>query len=197
MRTLARFATALVTTTIVVGATATTAHAQTTTVKDKASDVLSFTDQSTDTRGTQLGYRESVASGVDLRSLRAKHTKKSVAIRVKFADLGTETLPIIGLRLDDDSEPSRFVVVSASGEADVINAHGTKRCTVPLTAQLGASGYLNVVVKRSCLAAPKRVKVSVFAAREGFQGHNTPYMADTVSPDSVRGDGWTTWLKAG
>jgi hypothetical protein len=196
MRLIGRTATALLTTTIVLGGTATAATAQSTTIKDKASDVVSYTDHQ-DERGTQLGYADSVASGVDMRSLRVKHTKKSVTVRVKFANLSPEATPIISVRRDGESRPTRFVVVADENRASVITTRGSKKCSAPLTARLGKGGYLDVVVKRSCLGDPKRIKVSALAGTgEGFLGDAGPGTVDIFSPTSVRGEGWTKWLKA-
>lgn len=195
MRITARVAAALMTTTIVVGS-ASSAFAESTTVKDKASDVISFADQTSDTRGTQLGYAESIASGIDIRSLRVKHTKKSVALRVKFSNLSGESLPIMGLRLNGASAPTRFVVVADNTKAKVVNTQGTRRCHAPMTVRVGSRGYVDVVIARSCLGNPNRLKASAFAATKGLQGDNAPYLADALSPNSVRGEGWTKWLKS-
>ncbi|MCD9197578.1 hypothetical protein [Aeromicrobium wangtongii] len=195
MRTTARLAATLLTTSIAVAGTATVAAAETTTLKDKASDVLSYTSMK-DERGTVLGYAESVASGVDLRSLRVKHTKKSVGVTVKFSSLNGDALPMVSIRLDGRSKPSRFVVVAGEGKARVIDTQETRRCHAPMTVRLGAKGYLNVVVPRSCLGDPRRVKVSAFAATEGLQDDNAPFLTDAVSPTNVHAQHWTKWLKA-
>lgn len=197
MRTTTRVAAILLTTTIVAGGTAASASAQVTTLKDKASDVLSFADQTTDERGTRLSYSESVASGVDLRSLKAEHTKKSLSVSVKFADLSPEALLIVSLRLDGKRKPSRFLIVSGDQKASVIDATGKKQCSAGVSGRLGASGYVKFVAQRSCLDDPKRIKVSAFVGDQGLSGDDTPYKGDSLSPTSVRGEGWTTWLRAG
>ena len=63
MRIIGRTAATLLTTTIVLGASATAATAQATTIKDKASDVVTYSDTNTD--GSVLSYADSVASGAD------------------------------------------------------------------------------------------------------------------------------------
>jgi len=197
MRTTGRTAATLLTTAIVLGGTATAAHAQTTTIKDRASDVVSYADQQ-DERGTQLSYADSVASGIDMRSLRVKHTKKSVAIRLTFSDVSPEAVPILNIRLDGRSKPSRFVVVADEEKANVVNVKGSRTCSAPLKVRLGKKGYLDVVVKRSCLGDPKRIKVSaVTGIGSGFTGDNGPASVDRFSPSAVRGEGWTKWLRAG
>lgn len=196
MRTSARVAATLLTTALVVAGTATAASADTDTVKDKASDVLSYADQTTDENGTQLGYADSIASGVDLRSMRVKHTKKSVAIRVKFSALADTTTVIASVRVDGKSKPSRLVVNTGETKGKVFTSRGDKRCTVPVTHKYGRGGSVSFVVKRSCLGDPKRVKVSVFAADAGYASDNGAVKTDAVSPNSVRSSSYTSWLKA-
>ncbi|MBD8608234.1 hypothetical protein IFT73_15350 [Aeromicrobium sp. CFBP 8757] len=197
MRTSARVAATLLTTTVVIGGTATVASAQSTTLRDKSADVISFADQTTDERGTQLGYSDSVASGVDLRSMRVKHTKKSITVTLRFAELSGETTPIASLRLDGASKASRYLLISGDDRAAVVDTKGRKRCNASVTARLGAKGYVKFTAKRSCLKNPRRIKVAGFAADAGYQaGDDTPFKADSVSPKSVRGDAWTKWLKA-
>jgi hypothetical protein len=196
MRTSARVAATLLTTALTVAGTAAAASADTDTVKDKASDVLSYADQTTDTNGTQLGYADSVASGVDLRSMRVKHTKKSVAITVKFSNLARTTTVYASVRVDGKSKPSRYVVNSGRKTGVVLNAQGDKRCSVPVTHKYGRSGSVSFVVKRSCLSDPKRVKVSVTAFDAGIMTDNGPVKTDAVSPTSVRNSSFTSWLKA-
>jgi hypothetical protein len=196
MRTSARVAATLLTTALTVAGTAAAASADTDTVKDKASDVLSYADQTTDTNGTQLGYADSVASGVDLRSMRVKHTKKSVAITVKFSNLARTTTVYAAVRVDGKSKPSRYVVNTGRKTGVVLNSQGDKRCSVPVTHKYGRSGSVSFVVKRSCLGDPKRIKVSAFATDPGFFSENTPFKLDTLSPNNVRGTSFTSWLKA-
>jgi hypothetical protein len=196
MRTSARVAATLLTTALAVAGTATAASADTDTVKDKASDVLSFADQTTDENGTQLGYADSVASGVDLRSMRVKHTKKSVAIKIRFSNLGRATTVYASVRVDGKSRPSRIVVNTGENKGKVFNARFDKRCTVPVTHKYGRGGSVSFVVKRSCLGDPQRVKVTASAFDEGFATDNGPVKTDAVSPNNVRGSAYTSWLKA-
>lgn len=196
MRTSARIAATMLTTSLALAGTTAAASADTDVVKDKASDVLSFTDQTTDENGTRLGYADSIASGVDLRSVRVKHTMRSVAIKVAFSNLADTTTVIASVRVDGTSKPSRLVINTGENKGQVFNARGDKRCTVPVTHSYGRSGSVNFVVKRSCLGDPKRVKVSVFAADAGYATDNGPFKADAVSPTSVQGSAYTSWVKA-
>ena len=194
MRTTARIAAALLSTTIVLGASATSAFAQTTTVKDKPSDVLSFADQTTDERGTQLGYTASKQTGIDLRSMRVKHTTKSVAVNLKFADLDPSTTVFVSFRTNGSSQPIRLFVNTGENKGTVFNAYGTKRCTVPISHRYGTSGSINAVIKRSCLGTPKRIKASASAVDPGYFGNDTAFLIDPLSPTKVRGESWSRWL---
>lgn len=181
----------------IIGSTVGSAHAQSDTVKDNASDVLSFADQTIDRRGTQLGYSESVASGVDVRSLRVSHTKKSVKVTAKFSNLDDATTVYVALRINGRSTPTRLLVNTYDDRGTVVTNGGRKRCSVPLTTRVGSNGLVRATIKRSCLGNPKKIKASVSAVDQGYFGDNTPYLADWLSPNSVRGEAWTTWLKAG
>jgi hypothetical protein len=196
MRTSARVAATLLTTALAVAGTAAAASADTDTVKDKASDVLSYADQTTDQTGTQLGYADSIASGVDLRSMRVKHTTQSVAIKVRFSNLAKTTTVVASVRVDGKSQPSRFVFNTSAKKATVVNARGAEPCTVPVAHKYGRGGSVNFVVKRSCLGDPKRIKVSVSALDAGFAAGNGAVKADAISPKNVRGTSYTSWLKA-
>lgn len=171
------------------------AHAQSETVKDKSSDVIRYADQ-TDEQGTVLGYTESVDSGLDLRSMQVKHTKKSVSVKLKFAKLNAGTTVYVGFRADGKKTPSRVLVGIDKKFALVMNARGDIRCQAPLTTRLGKNGSIRAVVKRSCLGTPKKIKVSAAATDDQALEENVPYLGDTLSPTAVCGEAWTKWLKA-
>lgn len=173
----------------------TAATAQSATIKDRTSDVLHYADAD-DERGTQLGYADSVATGIDLRSMRIKHTKKSVVVDLRFSDLDAETGVYVALRLDGESRPSRYLINIENQKGQVVNTQGRKRCSVPLTSRTGKRGTIHAVIKRSCLGDPTKIKASVFSFDSGFFSDNDPYAADPLSPTAVRGQAWTTWLKA-
>jgi hypothetical protein len=196
MRLIGRTATALLTTAIVLGGTATASTAQSTTIKDKTSDVLTYADQTTDKRGVQLGYSESVASGTDLRSMRVKHTKKSVSVKITFSELAADTTVYVSLRLNGRSRLTHVLANTYDDTGVIINAQGRKQCSVPLKTHVGTGGSINAVIKRSCLGDPKKIKAAAFTVDQGFFGDNTPYTGDVLSSRGVRDEQWTKWLKA-
>lgn len=199
MRTITRAAAAVLTTTLALGAGVAPALADTATVKDKASDVIRFANLDDD-RGTILGYSESVASGLDLRSMRVKHTKKSVAVKLRFSRLNNQATAFVYFKLPGESVPTRFLLTVSKKEGQLVSFENNKKgCTVPLTTRTGTNGYINAVVKRSCLDNPKRVKVAAGTVSAGLlaDDEDSPYLTDSVSPTSYRGISFTRWLSAG
>lgn len=194
MRTTARAAAVLLASTIVVGGTAATAHAQATTVKDKASDVVTYTSGSED--GTVLGYRDSIASGADIRSLKVNHGKKSVTLTVKFAELGPDTTISALFRVNGKKQPSLVLVSPSPGKADVYNRKGKKVCSARVTTRTGTKGFVKAVVKRSCLKNPKKIRVAADATAAVSSGGTFSVHYDVVSKNSVRTPTWTKTLKA-
>jgi hypothetical protein len=194
MHLIARAATTLVTTALVVGGTAAAANAQATTIRDKVSDVVTYSD--TNQNGTVLGYTDSVATGADIRSLKVKHSTKSVTIALAFAELGPDTSMSAVFRLNGKKQPSLGLVSTGKRSADVFNLKGKKVCSAKLTTTTGTKGSIKAVVKRSCLKNPKKIKVGADATAFTQSGDTFTVHQDVVSTSSVRSFGYTKWLKA-
>lgn len=192
MRTSARVAATLLTTTIVVGGTATSAFAQAATVKDKSADVISYADEK-DEQGTVLGYSDSVASGADIRSLKVDHGKKKVTVTLKFSNLKSTTTASIVFRPDNKRQPNRVLVNTGRKSGEVYDLKYKARCAVPLKTKLGKGGYVKATIKRSCLGTPKKLKVTassyIFTANGGG-------VIDSLSKGDPRGSSFTKSLKA-
>jgi hypothetical protein len=193
MRLIGRTATALLTTAIVLGGTATAATAQSTTIKDKTSDVVTYADDN-DMNGTALGYADSVASGADVRSIRVSHSKKSVTVTMKFARLKSDTTLSLAFRPSGKSRPNRVFTTTGRKSGVVYDLKNEARCTAPVSTKLGKGGSVRVTIKRSCLGTPKRLKVSAAAVR--FDATTGAVTYDVVSKSSVRSPSYTKWLKA-
>lgn len=187
-------ATAVAATALLLSAGA-TAHAQSETIKDKSSDVIRYADID-DEVGTVLNYSDSVASGVDLRSMRVKHTKKSVSVNLKLSHLSDDTSVVVMFRLNGAAEPSRMLVSALGTTGFVMTPGGNVRCHVPLKTRTGKSGSINAVIKRSCLGNPKKLKATVGSATSEIIVDDAPYSGDILSPTAVRTVTWTKWLKA-
>lgn len=190
-----RSAATVVATTALLLSAGTAAHAQSETVKDKSSDVLSYVDMK-DEQGVVLGYADSVASGVDLRSMRVKHTKKSVSVNVKLSNLAEDTTIEVSFRLNGSSKPTRFLYNTWEDRGQVLNSRGSRRCMVPLTTKTGSGGSISAVIKRSCLGNPAKLKASVISLSPGAFEDDARILTDAVSPTAVRTEAWTSWLKA-
>jgi hypothetical protein len=193
MRIIGRTAATLLTTTIVLGASATAANAQATTIKDTASDVVTYSETSGE-NGTVLGYADSVDSGIDVRSLKVKHTKKSVTFTVKFARLSSNTGVSVAIRPNGKSEPDRVFFNTGRSSGEVYDMSDKTRCTVPVSTKLGKGGSIKATIKRSCLGNPKKIKISAAAVSVDPATGATVY--DAVSKSSVRTPSETKWLKA-
>lgn len=191
MRTTARIAAAVLSTTIVVGSV-TSAFAETATVKDKASDVIAYAHE-TDETGVVLGYADSIASGADIRSLKVDHGKKKVTVTVKFAELKSGVYVSVAFRPGSKALPDRFLVNTGSKSGEVYDQKDKARCAVPLTTKLGKGGMIKATVKRSCLGDPKKIKV--FASSYRYDS-NGAVRVDATSNSSVDYPSYTKWLKA-
>jgi len=193
MRSPARISAALLTTTIVVAGTATSASAQATTYKDRASDVVAYADEADET-GVVLGYTDSISSGADIRSLTVDHGKKTVTVTVKFAELKSNTYVSVAVRPSGKSQPNRFLVNTGRRSGEVYDQKDKARCAVPLTTKLGKNGSIRATIKRSCLDNPKKIKAFASSYRYGTNGE---VQVDTTSRSSVDYPSFTKWLKAG
>lgn len=192
MRTSARVAATLLTATVVIGGTATSASAQAATVKDKSADVISYADEN-DEQGTVLGYSASVASGVDIRSLKVDHGKKKVTVTLKFSNLKSTTSASIVFRPGNKRQPNRVLVNTGRKSGEVYDLKYKVRCAVPLKTKLGKGGYVKATIKRSCLGSPKKLKVT--ASSFGFEA-NGGGVVDSLSKGDPRGSTFTKSLKA-
>lgn len=191
-----RPAATVVATTALLLSTGIAAHAQSETIKDKSSDVIEYADAADET-GVVLNYADSVASGLDMRSLRVKHSKKSVSVTLKFAQLNSSTIAYLVFRTDGKKNASRTMFTMDRKSGLVMNPRGDKRCLAPLTTRLGKGGSIKAVIDRSCLGTPKKIKVSAAASDDRFYEDDSPYFADSYfSATSTRADSWTKWLKA-
>jgi hypothetical protein len=192
MRTSARIAATLLTTTVLVGGTATSALAQAATVKDKSADVVSYTG-SDDLQGTRLGYTDSVDTGTDIRSLKVDHGKKKVTVTLKFANLKSTTYAQVVFRPNNKREPNRVLVNTGRKSGEVYDLKFRTKCAVPLKTKLGKGGYVKATIKRSCLGNPKKIKVSAAAFRFDDNGAG---VADSLSKGDPRGTTYTKALKS-
>jgi hypothetical protein len=197
MRTSHRAAAAAVATAALVAAGTSTAQAGTDDVKDKASDVIRYQDFD-DENGTVLSYRDSIASGVDMRGMRLRHGKKSVSVNLKFAQLTRDTQVIVLFRLNNKVQPQRFLFSAGNREAILIGDEDPEEtCDVPLKVKTGRKGTIHAVIDRSCFGDPVKIKATAVVSSSELDAEDGPYVDDYLSPTRTRGISWTTWLRAG
>jgi hypothetical protein len=201
-RTIGRLAATTATTAVILASAGVAAHADSAVVKDKASDVLSsklvLNDDETDAEQTDsvLDYRRSIASGVDLRSMRVSHGKKTVAVTLRFAELRRDAVAIVAFRLDGQAEPERLFMNTAKHSGTVADAKDKKQCKVPVTTHTGPKGYIRTVIDRSCLDDPTRIKATTVSISIKGTDDSLTINQDVLSPKNLRILRWTKWLKS-
>lgn len=165
-------------------------------LKDRASDVVSITDNEDD-EGTRLSFQDSIASGVDLRGMRVRHGNETVSIRLKFARLDPRATVSIPFRLDGKARPGRFLFQLDRRRAFVLTDQLEEACSVPLAAKTGTRGTITVSIKRTCLGDPERIKVAAYVFGGDIEDETAPAFIDVLSPRNLYTPTWTTWLSAG
>lgn len=189
-----------------VASTGVAAHADSTTVKDRASDVVSYdftiddsaeSDATFDEDGKVLDYRRSIASGVDLRTMRVRHGNKTVSVKLKFAELRRDATAVIAFRLDGQAEPERLFMNTSRKSGSVVNAKDKVECKVPIKTRTGRSGTISAVIDRSCLDDPERIKVAAISVTFKATDDAISVRQDVLSKNNLRIPSWTRWLKAG
>lgn len=201
-RTIVRLAATSATAAIMLASAGVAAHADSAVVKDRASDVLSskltLNEDETDIVQTDsvLDYRRSIASGVDLRSMRVNHGKKTVSVTLKFAELRRDAVAIVAFRLDGKAEPERLFMNTAKRSGTVSNEKDKKQCKVPVTTRTGPKGFIRTVIDRSCLDDPTRLKATTVSISLKATDDSLTINQDALSPKNVKTLRWTKWLKS-
>jgi hypothetical protein len=201
-RTIGRLGATTVVTAAILASAGVAAHADSAVVKDKASDViqselvLTDDDSDVDEKESVLGYRESIASGIDLRSMRASHGKKTVSVTLRFAELRRDAQAVIAFRVNGQAEPDRLFLSSSSRSGRIISDADDKVCKVPVKTKTGAKGTMRVVIDRSCLDDPTRLKVALVSMTAKVTDTSVTTRLDVLSPKNVKVPRWTKWLKS-
>lgn len=196
MRHVSRLVTPMVVAVGLVLTAGATANAEGTNVKDKASDVNYVPDISKEDV-TILGYQASIDSGVDLRGMRVRHGKKTVTLRLKFAQLAPDAKISMEFRSNGRRQSDHYLFSVSTRRAVLLESKAFDTCSVPLTVKTGRKGTLYAVIKRSCLGDPERIKVSGGVFRGDLDSMSGPGYADPISNTKVQGPSWTKWLKSG
>jgi hypothetical protein len=201
-RTIGRLAATTATSAVILASVGVAAHADSAVVKDRASDVIStkltVNEDETDFVQTDsvLDYRRSIASGVDLRSMRVSHGKKTVAVTLKFAELRRDAVAVVAFRLDGKAEPERLFMNTARHSGLVADQKDEEQCKVPVTTRTGPKGYIRTVIDRSCLDDPTRIKATTVSISLKETKDSLTINQDALSPRNVKTLRWTKWLKS-
>lgn len=200
MRLIVHAAAAIVLSAAGLAAVAVPAAADITTIRDQASDVVHEAGED-GTAGAVQGYRASLASGIDARSLRVNHTHRYVSFRITFADLDDDRAQVtVRIRLNGETEPSAnlsiaypdsdgTVVPSATVQVDdVTTCRG-----VDLRTARGALGWIYARVDRSCLDDPDEIRAAASIAQVDLGTVDV----EQISLTRYRAPAWTPWLATG
>lgn len=197
MNPIHRMAATAVASTALLMSTGLAASAQSVSMKDKSSDVVELSSDDLDGNGEVLGYQDSLDSGADVRSMKVKHTKKSLSVTLKFAELKRDTSITVAIKVPGKSEPRWFVSGVSPSKAEVFTPKGKSVCSARQTVKTGSGGSIKVVVKRSCLDDAKKLKIAAAAGTVEFEGADKFIVKqDAVSPNAIRTPSYTKWLKA-
>lgn len=181
-----------------VTATGVSAHAQSTTMKDRASDVVSsdasLVGEEVQDQESVLDYRRSIASGVDLRTMRVSHGEKTVNVTLKFAELRRDATVVVAFRLDGDAEPERVLTSTSRRWATVSDANDKTKCSIPLKTKTGPKGTIRATIKRSCLGDPERLKAAAVSIAIKTDDDTFSIRQDVLSAKNLRIPTWSRWL---
>ncbi|WP_456698131.1 hypothetical protein [Aeromicrobium sp. P5_D10] len=200
MRTITHLAISGLATIAVLTGTAVTAVAQSDKITDKRADVVQYDGiEEIGGNGTVLNRADSLASGIDATSATVKHSKKSLKVTIRVAELTSQEISAYAtIRLKGKKTPKYVIYSISKKKVGVFNLSNMKRlCTGKQTKKAGKKGTIAFSVARSCLKKPKAIKVEVGLGRLiEFDDENFTMYEDPISPSAIRRPKATGWLKA-
>ena len=182
--------------TALVSTTATTALAQTTTIKDLRNDVVQYDGYDDDSGTVLTDPAATAATGIDATSARFKHTKKSIAVLMRFSNLtSSRTFTYAGIRVKGKTLPGYWIYSNGSKtKGAVYDRKGKRLCSAKFTTKSGASGSINFVVSRKCLKYPKSIKVQVGLVRE--KGETPTILDESISATKYKTTSESRWIRS-
>lgn len=200
MRTITHLAIGGLASIAVLTGSAVTAVAQSDKITDKRADVIYHADiVSEESNGTILNRADSIASGLDTTSATVKHSKKSLKVTVRFAELAKHDVSAFAtVRVKGTKAPKYTIYSISNKKVGVFKMSNMKQiCTGKQTKKAGKKGLITFSVPRSCLKKPKSIKVEAGAFRfDNLLDEGISLYEDVISPSSVRTPKATKWLKA-
>jgi hypothetical protein len=129
--------------------------------------------------------------------MRVSHGKKTVSVTLKFAELRRDAVGVVAFRVNGQAEPDHLFLNTARHSGIVIDGNkGDEQCKVPVTTRTGPNGFIRMVIDRSCLDDPTRIKATTVSISFKEDGNSFTTIADVLSPKNVRVPRWTKWLKS-
>lgn len=181
-------------------AVAVPAAADITTIRDRASDVVHEAGED-GTAGAIQGYRASLASGIDARSLRVNHTHHYVSFLIRFADLDDGPVQVtVRIRRNGETEPSANLSIAYADNRGTARPSATVQVDdvttcrgVDLRVTPGSLGWVYARVDRSCLDDPDEIRAAASIAHVDAGGADI----EQISLTRYRAPAWTPWLTTG
>lgn len=182
--------------TALVSTTSTAALAQTTKIIDLRNDVVQYDGYDDESGEILSDPAATAATKLDATSARFKHTKKSVAVQMRFSNLYTgKTFTYAGIRVKGKKSPGFWIYSNGSKKKGVVlDRRGKFLCNAKFTTKTGVKGSINFVVSRKCLKNPKSIKVQVGLVRE--KGEAPTILDESISATRFKTTSETKWLKS-
>ncbi|WP_165570431.1 hypothetical protein [Aeromicrobium sp. IC_218] len=173
--------------TVAVLGTGTAAHAERATIKDKRADVVLTTMWDEGYQERQLGRTESKKSGIDAKSVRYDHRRRTVSVTVKFSRLKSDAGLSVEFYAPGSDEPDyELHGFLDSSDADVMDAGYEHACSASLKGRKGRNGWMTATVKRSCLGDLPKVRMAATAFRVVEKDASVLIYGDALSAKKIR-----------
>ncbi|WP_019144317.1 hypothetical protein [Aeromicrobium massiliense] len=188
--------------TVTVLGTGTAAHAERASIKDKRADVVRTTYAMDDfevQEERQLNTASSKKSGIDAKSVRYDHRRKTVSVTVRFSRLKSDS----GVYVEVYAPGSKKADFEVSGRVGDSQAYVTMPddyepiCTGDVASRRGKNGWVTVTVDRACFGDLPEVRLAVGAFRTLFDDDTLVTYHDALSAKKIRTPQKTRLLAAG
>ncbi|TCI99464.1 hypothetical protein [Aeromicrobium sp. IC_218] len=188
--------------TVTVLGSGTAAHAERASIKDKRADVVRTTysaDEYEMVEQRQLNTTSSKKSGIDAKSVRFDHDRRTISVTVRFSRLKSGSGMYVGIYAPGSKEPD-FQAYGEVGESKSF-VYGTEdyedACSGDFASRRGRNGWMTLTIERSCLGDLPEIRMSVGASRLIQQDGALVTYRDALSVKKIRTPQKTRLLAAG
>jgi hypothetical protein len=200
MRTLTRLTASGFVAAAMIATTASGAHAQSTTVKDKRADVLYYASADA-TKPEVLGKSASIKSGVDVTKVKYDYSKKRLKVKISFSKLASSKVYFTTYVSFKGAQWGPNFVISNNGskkKAKVLDGATNKNvCSAKLKRDTGNKGSISFEFKRKCFDTKQPLAfLTVVSADKSGKNPDGAYYIENVSPKKVKQATFTKFLKA-